>query len=352
MLMIDSIKSILLFFGPMLLPKAISYYKQFRANSSRPERPIRPIPPAVSRALAILFAVSLVAFIATLPAFSPENLFNKTQSRVQIPVDVLFTRVAAIRPHGLTLLDKQLREKLLSLESKLLYLKFGPDAIANCLFCTPDDHTSYIYYALPSMLAPHLFNISILALVTSGLFVGPEGAVWRRFATLSAIIIASVDIWFLTQYDHQINAKATRLEGLDMFFWKSRVYRCISIAGLDALLGWLMYLSSTNRAFAIPVSPAERLESTARTLEGLRSKLAATGVVRNTVNRDEGLRSRTQAYWVHEGRLMGEVMEDREVMESVNNALESRVDVDKITADADAYAKNMMGGITGMESEA
>src|SRR5690242_17224886 len=49
-LMIDSIRSILLFFGPMLLPKAISYYRQFRANSSRPERPIRPIPPAVSRA--------------------------------------------------------------------------------------------------------------------------------------------------------------------------------------------------------------------------------------------------------------------------------------------------------------
>lgn len=333
----------------MLLPKAISYYRQFRAGTSSPGRPIRTVPPPVSRALGILFVVSLVALISTFPMFSTENLFIKAQSRIQIPVDVLFTRINAIRPQGLTALDNRLREKLISLESKLLYLKFGPDALANCLFCAAKDPTSYVYYALPSILAPHIFNVIVLALVTSGLFVGSEGAVWRRFVTLSAVVMASVDLWFLTQYDHQLNAKATRVEDLDMFFWKSRMYRCVGIAGLDALLGWLMYLSSTNRAFAIPVSPAERLESTTRVLDSVRSKLAATAVVRNTINRDEGLRSRTQAYWVHEGRLMGEMMEDREVMESMNSALENRVNVASITADADAYAKNMLGGIQDLE---
>lgn len=329
----------------MLLPKAISYYRSYKSNAKRPQRPIRPVPPAVSRALGILFVVSLVALIATIPTFATENIFTRTQSRVQIPVDVLFTRLAALRPLGLSTADNQLRHKLQSLEGKLLYLKFGPDAIANCLFCTLEDHKSYIYYSLPAILAPHLFNAAVLALVTSGLFVGIDGAVWRRFATLSAIVMAGIDLWYLAQYDYTDNAKATRLEDLSMFFWKSRVWRCIGIAALDAMLGWLMYLSSTNRAFFAPISPAERLATSHRHLESVRSRLSAMGIVKNTVYRDDALRKRTEAYWVHEGQLMGEMMEDKEVMESVNNALESRVDVDRISADAEMYAKNMLGEI-------
>lgn len=335
----------------MLLPKAISYYKSYKSNATKQARPVKPVPPPVSRALGILFVVSIIALIATLPAFATENIFTRTQSRVQIPVDVLFTRLAALRPLGLSTADNQLRHKLQSLEGKLFYLKFGPDAVANCLFCTLEDHKSYIYYSLPAMLAPHLFNAAVLALVTSGLFVGPEGAVWRRFVTLSAIVMAGIDLWFLAQYDYTENAKALRLEDLSMFFWKSRVWRCIGIAALDAMLGWLMYLSSTNRAFFVPVSPAERLATTARHMESVRSRMAAMGIVKNTVSRDDALRKRTDAYWVHEGQLMGEMMEDKEVMESVNDALKSRVDVDKISADAEMYAKNMLGEIKFVGTE-
>ena len=329
----------------MLLPKAISYYRSYKSNAKRQERPIKPVPPQVSRALGILFVISIIALIATLPNFAPENILTRTQSRVQIPVDVLFTRLAALRPLGLSTADNQLRHKLQSLEGKLLYLKFGPDAIANCLFCTLEDHKSYIYYSLPALLAPHLFNAAILATVTSGLFVGPEGAVWRRFATISAIVLAAIDLWFLAQYDYTENAKALRLEDLSMFFWKSRVWRCIGIATLDAMLGWLMWLSSTNRAFFLPVSPAERLATTVRQMESVRGRLTALGIVNNTVSRDDALRKRTDAYWVHEGQLMGEMMEDKEVMESVNNALQSRVDVEKISVDAEMYARNMLGEI-------
>lgn len=332
----------------MLLPKAIRYYRRYSANSSRGQ-PIRPVPAPVSRALAILFAVSLVAFVSTLPIFSPENIFAKTYSRVQIPVDVLFARLAAIRPHGLTALDSELRAKLVSLESKLLYLKFGPDAIVNCLFCSPEEQRSYVYYQIPAILAPHLFNIAVLALATSGLFVGREGKVWRKYATLSAIFLIVADVFSLFHYEHQDNAKATRLEDLNMFYWNSRMYRHAAIAGLDAVLGLVLYLSSTNRAFAAPIPPAERLETTARRLESLRSKLMAMAVVRNTVNREGDLRGRTQAYWAHEGVFVGEMMEDREVMESVNNALESRVDMNVITADAEDYAKSVMGNLAEME---
>ncbi|KFY89809.1 hypothetical protein V500_05457 [Pseudogymnoascus sp. VKM F-4518 (FW-2643)] len=346
------IKSVLMFFGPMLLPKAIGYYRSFKENSKKGGRPIRPVPPAVSRALGILFVISVILLIATLPVFSEENIFSKTQSRIQIPVDVLFTRLTAIRPHGLTELDHRLREKLVSLESKLLYLKFGPDAIGNCLFCKADDHRSFYYYTMSSVLTPHVFNLAVLAAATSGMFVGEEGTMWRRFATICSVIIAVVDMSYLSEYDHKLNAKATRLEDLDMFFWRTHTYRYVVLAGLDALVGWLLFLSSTNRAFVIPVSAEERLEAATKVLDSARSKMSAAAVLLNTVNRDESLRGKADGYWVNENRVMSEIMGEREVVDSVNNTLQNRVNMAAITLDADSYTKNMMGSFQSMEASA
>ncbi len=331
----------------MFLPKAISYYRSIRAAPAN-GKAIGPVPPPVNRALTILFTVALVSLTSTLPYFSPENLFAVTQSRLQIPNDVLFIRAGALRPQGLlTDFDNALRQKLLSLESRLLYFQYGPDALANCLFCNSEDPTSYLYYSLPAILTPHLFNLCVLALVTSGLFVGSEGAVWRISATVGGIGVAIADVWISSTYNHQGNARATRPEDIDAFFWKMRLYRGVAIAALDALLGWVMYLSSTNRAFVTPVSPAERIEGTMRQLEMTRSKLNATGVMRNTVARDAALRARTQNYWVDEGRVMGEYMEDREVVEGVHNALENRINIETIGKDADLYAQNLMAAMRG-----
>jgi hypothetical protein len=344
-----SVKSLLLFVGPIFLPKAISYYRSIRTTSDS-GKPIQPVPPYVNRALAILFAISFGALVFTLPLFSPENIFNQTQSRLQIPTDVLFTRLHAIRPNGLTEIDSILRQKLTSLESRLLYFQFGPNIIANCPFCNPKDTGSYLYYAIPAILTPHLFNICAMALVTSGLFVGDEGAVWRRSATIAAISLAALDVWIVSTYDHQANSRATRLEDIDTFFWKMRVYRWVSIAAIDALLGWVIYLSSTNRAFVTPRTAAERIEGATRELEAVRSKINAAGVMRNTVSRDAALRNRSQSYWVEEGRMMAECMEDREVVEGVNNALQSRISIDAISKDAELYSQNLMGAVKGPRS--
>lgn len=196
---------------------------------------------------------------------------------------------------------------------------------------------------LTSILAPHLFNLCILALVTSGLFTGKEATIWRTTATIGAAAVVFAEVYFMSSYNYQGNARATRLEDIDTFFWKIRVYRGIGIAALDGAIGWMLYLSSTNRAFLNPPSTAERVESSTRTLEVARSKMSAMGIVRNTINRDEELRSRSQGYWVHEGRLMSELMEEREVIEGVNNALQNRVNLQTITADAEAYAQNVVG---------
>ena len=197
---------------------------------------------------------------------------------------------------------------------------------------------------------PHLFNLCVLALVTSGLFTGKEGAVWRTTATVAAAAVALADVYFVSSYNYQGNARATRLEDIDGFFWKMRIYRGIAIAAVDGVIGWVLYLSSTNRAFLTPPTTAERVEFSMRILETARSKMSALGILKNTVYRDDELRGRSQGYWVHEGRLMGEIYEDREVVAGVQNALENRINMQNIMTDAEAYAQNVVGPLQAVPS--
>ncbi|KAH8821180.1 hypothetical protein F5884DRAFT_827462 [Xylogone sp. PMI_703] len=342
-----TIKSLILFFGPLLLPKAIAYYRSLRAQPAIQGVQIVPVPPAVSRALAILFATAVGYIIKTLPNFSPENIFAVTQSRLQIPTDVLFTRLTALRPQGLTDRDAILRTKINSLESRLLYFQFGPDVMIDCPVCFPEEPHSYLYYSIPSILAPHLLNLIILAIATSGLFTGKAGAKWRSTATTVAIGLACLDVYLVSSYAYQANARATRLEDIDTFFWKMRVYRSLALAAVDGLLGWVIYLTATNRFFVSPPSTSERIELATRIIDAARGKINAVGVLRNTIARDEELRGKSAGYWIREGQLMGEVMTEREVVAGIQNALESRINVTNITADAEAYANGIIGPVPG-----
>ncbi|KAI1107346.1 hypothetical protein F4804DRAFT_297659 [Jackrogersella minutella] len=338
-----TIKSLLIFFGPMLLPKAISYYRSIRNGPQAAGISIRPLPPQAFRALAVLAGAALVFLISALPYFGPENVFTRTQSRLQIPTDVLFNRLASLRPDGaLSTTDAALRGKFVNLESRLLYLQFGPEVLASCAFCTSEDPRSYFYYALPALLAPHLVNLVIVSLATSDLVAGPHGPKWRTTAAVATGLGAALDAWLASSYNYQANARATRLAELDLFFWNARGARHLCLALLDAAMACLLYLSSTNRAFAAPPAAAVRVEAVTRQLLTTKSRLNAVGIVKNTAIRDEDLRARNQAYWQHEGRLMREVMEERDVVEGVNDALQNRINIQDITRDADAYALNVL----------
>ena len=214
--------------------------------------------------------------------------------------------------------------------------------LTECQFCNAEDPKSYLYYSLPSLLAPHLFNLCVLAIVTSGLVVGKDAAIWRTTATLAAGALVLIDVYFVASYDYKANARALRLEEIDTFFWKMRVWRGIGIAFVDGMLGWLLYLSSTNRMFLTPPTTAERIESSTKTLDLVRSKMSAMGILRNTIYRDQDLRARSQEYWVHEGRLMGELMQEREVVDGIRNAMDGRINMATITADAETYAQSVI----------
>ncbi|GJC82506.1 hypothetical protein ColLi_05344 [Colletotrichum liriopes] len=335
------IRSLLLVFGPILLPKAISAYKSIRNASRHGGEPIPP-PPRVARALAILTGIVLVYLAKSLPPFAPENVFALTQSRLQIPVDVLFTRLSSLRPDGLlSAADERLRARFVSLESRLLYLQLGPDALADCPFCKSEEPKSFFYYALPAIILPHLVNLIALAAVTSATLTGRDGARWRSHATMAAVVLAVADACLVNSYDYSANSTALRLQDLDFFYWKARTLRYVGLAALDAGIGALLFLSGTRRAFVLPPSDAERIEAGNRTLTTVKSKLSALGIVKNTTLRDEELRARSQAYWLREGQMVREAMEEREVVESVNDALENRINIQQVTADAEMYTEGV-----------
>lgn len=330
----------------MLIPKAISYYRSARAPQSS-RIPIQPVPARIYYALLLLSGMTLAFLLKTLPALAPENIFKLTNSRLQIPTDVLFNRLASLRPDtALTASDAVLRSKFVNLESRLLYLQFGPDTLSACPFCNADDPRAYLFYAVPSMLWPHMLNIVVVAAATTALWTGRYGAQWRTTATIAGFVLAGADVYMTSSYRYQANARALRLEDLDCFFWSMRNWRHVALALLDGLLAWVIYLSSTNRAFLQLPSAAERVEGVNRGLHLARSKLSAVGIVQNTTVRDEDLRLKSDSYWRREGALMQEVMEEREVVEGVNDALSNRIDMANITKDADQYT---MGILQSME---
>lgn len=313
--------------------------------------PIQPMPPRVRIALGFLFALStLYLVVGTLPVFAPENIFVRTQTRLQAPVDVLFSRLEAVRP--LTPSDDTLRAKFVNLESRLLYAQFGPAVLADCPFCNADEPKSYLYYAVPLLLWPHVANLVVIAAVTSPALTGKYGAPWRTLAVIAAVTLAVVETYFVAWYNYQANSRALRLPEVDFFYWDMRSYRLLALAALNGALGWVLYLSSTNRAFARLPSPAERIDDVSRALLHVKSALNAVCIVKNTAMRDEELRARSQAYWAHEVRVMREVMEERDVIEGVNDALSNRIDIDRIAADATTYAESVLEPLRQQESDA
>lgn len=348
----NSFKSLAFFFGPALVPKAINYYRKVRNAPRQQGLAVRPVPPSAFRAIAILCATILFLLAAALPVFAPENIFHKTQSRLQIPPEVLFNRLSTLRPDNvLTAADEALRSRFASLESRLLYLKYGPDVISGCTFCSSDDPRIYFFYAIPAVLAPHLINLFLVAFSTSRPVSSHHGGGWRKPATVAAAALAALDLYLLDAQSYTDNARALRLSEIDFFHWRARVYRLLALAALDSLVTAALYLSSTNRAFAEPPGPEDRAEIILKMLARTRSKLNALGTVVNTVSRDEELRGRSAAYWTQEGSIMRGVMEEREVVESVNDALgNGRLDIVGLERDAATYAENITSALK-MEAE-
>ena len=260
---------------------------------------------------------------------------------------MLLARLAAIRPT--TPSDERLRQVLDDggLDARLLYARFGPNVLASCPFTLPGDIDSsrtYLLYAAPTILAPHLLHLFALGVATSRGLSGVEGSRWRTVATIAGIVLAAADFWFIANYDDRPNARSTRLSEVDFIYWKLQVWRGLAIAAIDGLLGLVIWLQATNRAFLTPTPINERLLDHGKALEGILGKARGLGIVRNGVVRDAGLRQKVEDYWVKEGEVMKDVFEQPEVLEAQRHALR-RVDVARVGREADTYLDTLLGSV-------
>lgn len=95
-----------------VLPRAITYYRTIK-TAIRTRPPARPLPSKTGRGLNVLFCSICLFLFWSMPFGSvaaDRNIFVVTNARLHVPTDVLFSRLAMIRP--LTPFDDQLRSKI------------------------------------------------------------------------------------------------------------------------------------------------------------------------------------------------------------------------------------------------
>jgi hypothetical protein len=342
-----SVHSLLILFGPFLLPRVVDWINTARATSR--SVPVRPTPPRVQNALNLLFMSAIVCIVLSLSRFAPENIFLKTQSHIRTETSVLFARLRHLR--DLTGDDDALRAKFASVRNKLLYLTYGPDTLLNCVWCSSadgNDQQNYFLYSLPKLATPHVFQLLILGLATSSL-VGTEGSRFRTHATIAGVSMLVVEAWYMSTYDITTNKRASFVRDLDSAFWRVRFLRYISFAVVDIALGIVLWATSTNRWLAKPVSLAERIETTTRQAEETVNKMRALGLLTNSVNRDAALRGVREEYWRTEGQVMAETVQDEAVTEQINKAI-SKMDFSALEGRVGEVADGILKGIDGLRA--
>jgi hypothetical protein len=344
-----SIHTLLIVFGPFLLPRVINLFNTSRAAAR--SVPVRPVPPRVQRALNLLALSTATCLVLTLPRFADENIFRRTHSRWQIEPSVLFTRLGLLR--ALTPADEVLRDKFtVNSANKMLYFAFGPDTLLHCLWCNTADGSdstrNHFLYALPKLLTPHIAHLAVLGSASSSM-VGPEGSRFRIHATLAGLALLVTEAWYMGTYDPAANKRAKVLEDVDFAHWRVRVLRYLGFALADAALAATLYLTSTNRWLARPEPVANRLEASTKVAEETLHKLRALGLLENSINRNPGLRQVREEYWRTEGQVMSEAVSEPEVTEKINAAV-GKMDFGALEAQVGQVADGILSAIDALRS--
>ncbi|KUL84470.1 hypothetical protein ZTR_06157 [Talaromyces verruculosus] len=366
-----NLKSLLLFFGPFILPRLINYYRAFRVQlAHRP--PPRPIPADANRALNFLFGVIVVFLTLSIPSnpYAPApNIFTQTGSRINTPTDVIFARLARHRPDNvLTDYDRLLRGNLTTIAQKKIYLRFGPDALLSCQFCNLEDPFSYLIYYLPlNTLVPHLVHLAIIGIVTSAPFAGIEAGRWRSWFVYAALGLAILDCYVMTSYDPIAAAapavRAGQIPPLSLYTSMNMI-RFLFLTIFDAACAALIYISATHRFFYSPPSPNDQINqaiaAATAALTSANSKLHGLSVTRNAVVRDQSLKARDDWYWRTavamegsgdaNGAGGGSIWEEEEVARAMSHVMNGRnrgrkLDMAQLGVNAGEYVDKITAGL-------
>lgn len=257
------------------------------------------------------------------------------------------SRLATQRP--LTPQDERLSAVLDAggLEARLFYARFGNDVVQDCPFATPgdiDSESSYLLYAAPTIVFPHLAHLFALALATSGMLSGRDGSRWRTVAGTAGIILGILEYYVIATYDSTANQRSTRINEIDFIHWKVKVWRGLAIAAVDGLLGWVMWLQATGRAFPSVPDVGEQLAAQSALLESTLAKVRGLGVLRNGMVRSAEMRRRADQYWTKDAEVMRDVFEEPSVLSAQRNALR-RLDVNRLSSDADVFLDGLFANL-------
>ncbi|KAF8544046.1 hypothetical protein BDD12DRAFT_817694 [Trichophaea hybrida] len=302
-----AIQTLIIIFGPLLYQKLKPFY-----TSTRTSLPPLPLPKSTSHLLNLLFLTSLLSLLLTTPQLSTENIFTLTSSRLlQTPVDVLFTRLSRLR--DLTPSDDLLRSRLASKDARLLYASLGPRPLVECTWCTLKEPNTFVWYAIPSIVFPHLVHLGVMGVATSGVFSRYGGASWRTVATLLGAGMFAVEVWYTMGYGR--NGVARGEKDVVWTYWRVRVFRGVAMAAVDAGLAYVLWLSATRRwkvgweGYVVE----ERVEETLRRLKRAGMNLRAGFFLKHTVWRDAELRGKAVEWWMRKVAAEKESMKGEEV---------------------------------------
>lgn len=294
----------------MILRRGVAAYRYLNASiTSRP--PPRPVPWGAERALNFLFiAICLYLFLSfPFQPYAPErNILNLTKSHLSTSTELLFNRLARVRPDEiLTVADEDLKEHLTSVSARKIYLAYGPDTVSNCEFCSTNSLYSYLVFYLPfHVVLPHLIHTMVLLISTSEPLTGPECSRWRGKFTLAGLALCAVDIFLVFTQDALNGPSALEKTGKSGpvgygFYYISTLARPFIFGVVDMICAGIIYLSSTNRFFFAQPSSVEQLDqgmtAAQKMLQGAKAKFHAANVYRNTVVRDKSLKQRDDLYW-------------------------------------------------------
>ncbi|KAJ5931379.1 hypothetical protein N7516_005868 [Penicillium verrucosum] len=367
-----TVKSLLIFFGPVIVPRLITAYRSLRVSiASRP--PPRPLPAAPGRALNILFGGIVFFLLLSLP-FNPHapepNIFSQTRSRLNTPTDVIFNRLARLRPDNfLTEADNLLQSKFTSLGARKVYLTYGPDALVSCQYCSFDNLYTYLMYYLPfHVLLPHLGHLLLLGVATSAPIAGREASRWRIKFTLAGLVLAAIDIYIMATYDaiqgapRSVRAGQTPPSGI---YHHITLLRPLAFVICDVICSVVLWLSATNRFFFKPPSTVEQVDEAVsmavKTLMGTNTKLHAASVTRNAVVRDSTLKNRDDLYWrtmvnaenptqgPGEGgeQILNNIWEEEEVARAMSRVMAGQggIDLAQLGVSANDFVRNVTEGL-------
>jgi hypothetical protein len=217
---------------------------------------------------------------------------------------------------------------------------------------------SYALYALPGLLATHVFHFFVLGAATSEGIAGFEVKRWRTWALIGAAVLAVADLYASLGLEVKVDGQRPPVG----MYWLLRSVRPLLLCLYDAAMAGIIWASLTNRLIIFGGKVDEEVvkrrnqEALARAtlqLQTAQTKLRAANVLANSVVRDQRLRGVEAEYWQQirevEGREglangMEGVWEDEEMQRAMANAYgQGNIDVSRMRSEAEGFVRAVTG---------